>query len=228
MPSSPRRWTSMSTGSIASAGSCSLRRGRWPLRWGRAATGRSECGAEVSTRACSGRSTGAKTCAASCSARAASSFYFRSAGSRPRSESASCSMPSHSRRASGDVRLVIAGDGPARRELELTAPAGTRFVGELTGAQLAALYASADAFCFPRTTDPSGPVLLEAGASGLPVIAADAGGAGELVAPGRTGLLVPPDEPGPLAGVLLQLLAEPELRARLGAGGRDAALARTW
>jgi glycosyltransferase involved in cell wall biosynthesis len=90
------------------------------------------------------------------------------------------------------LRLVIAGDGPSRRELELTAPAGTHFVGELTGETLAELYACADVFCFPSTTDTFGQVLLEAGASGLPVVAADAGGAGELVAPGRTGLLVAP------------------------------------
>ena len=127
-----------------------------------------------------------------------------------------------------DVRLVIAGDGPARRELELTAPAGTRFVGEITGPALAGLYASADVFCFPSTTDTFGQVLLEAGASGLPVIAADAGGSGELVAPGRTGLLVPPEESRPLAAALLQLAADPELRARLGRSGRSAALARTW
>jgi glycosyltransferase involved in cell wall biosynthesis len=127
-----------------------------------------------------------------------------------------------------DVRLVIAGGGPARRELELTAPLGTHFVGELTGDALAELYASADVFCFPSTTDTFGQVLLEAGASGLPVVAADAGGAGELVVPGRTGLLVVPEEPGPMAAALLQLVAEPDLRARLAAGGREAALARTW
>jgi glycosyltransferase involved in cell wall biosynthesis/predicted metal-dependent phosphoesterase TrpH len=127
-----------------------------------------------------------------------------------------------------DVRLTVAGDGPARRELELTAPAGTRFVGEITGDALAELYASADVFCFPSTTDTFGQVLLEAGASGLPVIAADAGGAGELVASGRTGLLVPPEEPRPLAAALVRLAADPALCAQLGGNGRNAALARTW
>jgi glycosyltransferase involved in cell wall biosynthesis/predicted metal-dependent phosphoesterase TrpH len=127
-----------------------------------------------------------------------------------------------------DVRLVVAGDGPARRELEHTAPAGTSFVGEVTGDALAELYASADVFCFPSTTDTFGQVLLEAGASGLPVIAANAGGAGELVAPGRTGLLVPPEEPRPLAAALCRLAGDEDLRARLGGNGREAALARTW
>jgi glycosyltransferase involved in cell wall biosynthesis/predicted metal-dependent phosphoesterase TrpH len=126
------------------------------------------------------------------------------------------------------ARLVLAGDGPARRELERTAPAGTSFVGELRGDELAALYASADVFCFPSTTDTFGQVLLEAGASGLPVVAAEAGGAPELVADGRTGLLVPSEQPRAFAAALLRLAGDPALRARFGAAGREAALARTW
>ena len=127
-----------------------------------------------------------------------------------------------------DVRLVVAGDGPARRELELTAPAGVTFVGELRGAALAELYASADVFCFPSTTDTFGQVLLEAGASGLPVVAANAGGAQELVAHGVTGQLVAPEDPRGLAAALLELAADRRLRTRLGRAGREAALARTW
>ena len=127
-----------------------------------------------------------------------------------------------------DVRLVVAGDGPARGELSRTAPAGTIFTGELVGDELAALYASADIFCFPSTTDTFGQVLLEAGASGLPVVAAAAGGALELVHDGRTGRLVAPDEPHALATAILELAADPELRRRWGAAGREAALARTW
>jgi len=127
-----------------------------------------------------------------------------------------------------DLRLVVAGDGPARRELERTAPAGTIFTGELVGDELAALYASADVFCFPSTTDTFGQVLLEAGASGLPVVAAAAGGALELVHDGRTGALVPPDEPRLFAAALLELADDPALRRRRGAAGRAAALERTW
>ena len=127
-----------------------------------------------------------------------------------------------------DARLVIAGDGPARRELERTAPAGTTFAGELVGDDLAALYASADAFCFPSTTDTFGQVLLEAGASGLPVVAAAAGGALELVVAGRTGFLCPPEQPRDFAAALGRLAADPALRRRLGAAGREGALARTW
>ena len=127
-----------------------------------------------------------------------------------------------------DARLVVVGDGPARRELERTAPAGTVFVGEARGEELAALYASADVFCFPSTTDTFGQVLLEAGASGLPVVAAAAGGARELVTDGVTGWLVPPEEPGALASALLDLADDPARRAAFGSAGAAAARGRTW
>jgi glycosyltransferase involved in cell wall biosynthesis/predicted metal-dependent phosphoesterase TrpH len=130
-------------------------------------------------------------------------------------------------RARPDARLVVVGEGPARREFERTAPAGTVFVGEARGRELAALYASADMFCFPSTTDTFGQVLLEAGASGLPVVAAAAGGALELVSHGSNGLLVPPEEPGLLAAALLEVAESPARRA-YGAAGLAAARARTW
>ena len=127
-----------------------------------------------------------------------------------------------------EARLVIVGDGPARREFERTSPAGTVFRGEARGEELAAYYASGDIFCFPSTTDTFGQVLLEAGASGLPVVAAAAGGAQELVQHGRTGLLVQPDEPGLLAAALLELAEGPARRRAFGTAGLAAARARTW
>jgi glycosyltransferase involved in cell wall biosynthesis/predicted metal-dependent phosphoesterase TrpH len=126
------------------------------------------------------------------------------------------------------ARLLVVGDGPARRELERTAPAGTTFAGEARGRELAVLYASADVFCFPSTTDTFGQVLLEAGASGLPVVAAAAGGALELVVPGRNGVLVEPEDSARLAAALLELADDPARRTALGAAGLAAARARTW
>jgi glycosyltransferase involved in cell wall biosynthesis len=126
------------------------------------------------------------------------------------------------------ARLVVVGDGPERESLERSAPAGAIFVGEARGEQLATLYASADIFCFPSTTDTFGQVLLEAGASGLPIVAAAAGGARELVADGRTGLLVEPDDPYLLAAALLDLAGDPERRRSLGRTGVLAARGRTW
>jgi glycosyltransferase involved in cell wall biosynthesis/predicted metal-dependent phosphoesterase TrpH len=127
-----------------------------------------------------------------------------------------------------DARLIVVGDGPARGELEGSAPPGTRFVGELRGDELAGVYAAADVFCFPSTTDTFGQVLLEAAASGLPAVAADAGGAAELVDDEVTGLLVRPDDPVALAGALRRLVDDPALRERLGRAGLDRAARRSW
>lgn len=126
------------------------------------------------------------------------------------------------------LRLAVVGDGPARDELGRDAPSGVTFLGELRGDELAAVYASADVFCFPSTTDTFGQVLIEAGASGLPVVAAAAGGALDLVGHGETGLLVPPDDPGALADALRELALDPALRQKLAGMGRAAALERTW
>jgi glycosyltransferase involved in cell wall biosynthesis len=68
--------------------------------------------------------------------------------------------------------------------------------------------------------------ILEAMAAGLPVVACDVGGVGELVADGETGLLVPPGDPARLSEALRRLLADPELRRRLGAAGRARARER--
>jgi glycosyltransferase involved in cell wall biosynthesis len=126
------------------------------------------------------------------------------------------------------VRFVVAGDGPACELLAGEAPPNTTFVGEVHGAELARLYASADLFCFPSTTDTFGQVLLEAAASGLPVIAAAAGGALELVEDGETGMLVPPDDPAALADAVRSLARHPHRRALLAAAARTRALEHTW
>jgi glycosyltransferase involved in cell wall biosynthesis len=70
-------------------------------------------------------------------------------------------------------------------------------------------------------------VLVEAGASGLPVVAVDEGGPSSIVVDGETGRLCDP-EPAMLAAAILQLADSPAWRAKLGRQGRDAARARTW
>jgi glycosyltransferase involved in cell wall biosynthesis len=126
------------------------------------------------------------------------------------------------------VRLVVVGDGPARETLQERAPSGATFLGELRGDALADLYASADIFCFPSTTDTFGQVLLEAGASGLPVVAAAAGGAPELVQHGSTGLLVPPDDVGSFRDAIHTLAISPLARERIGRAARASACGRDW
>ena len=126
------------------------------------------------------------------------------------------------------LRLVVVGEGPARATLEAAASPGVTFLGELRGEELAAAYASADIFCFPSTTDTFGQVLLEASASGLPVIAASAGGATELVTANVSGVIVEADDPEALARAITELALDRERRSELARGGRSMALARTW
>ena len=97
-----------------------------------------------------------------------------------------------------------------------------RFVGYKTGEDLADHYAAADIFAFASLTETFGNVVLEAMASGLPVVALRAGGVGETVRPGETGLLVEPsDPPEKMADALLSLVERPDERRRTGRGPRD-------
>ncbi|MBV8395746.1 MAG: glycosyltransferase, partial [Actinobacteria bacterium] len=127
-----------------------------------------------------------------------------------------------------DARLVVVGDGPARRRLAGDGPAGVQFLGEVRGLELAAIYASADVFCFPSTTDTFGQVLLEAAASGLPAIGVAAGGTAELVAHGESGLVVPADDPPAMAAAMLRLAGDDGLRLRFGARAVELARERSW
>ncbi|MDR4506875.1 MAG: glycosyltransferase [Candidatus Brocadiaceae bacterium] len=87
--------------------------------------------------------------------------------------------------------LIIVGDGPYRKELELLLNGyPVLFMGFLSGGELSRVYASSDVFVFPSTTDTFGNVVLEAQASGLPVIVSDEGGPRELIRNGKTGVIV--------------------------------------
>jgi len=102
-----------------------------------------------------------------------------------------------------DARLALVGDGPYRQQLEtLFAGSATHFVGYLAGEDLAAAYASGDAFLFPSSTETLGLVLLEAMAAGCPVVAANRGGIPDIVSDGVNGCLYEPDGPDGGAGSL--------------------------
>ena len=90
------------------------------------------------------------------------------------------------------LHLVLAGGGPEEARLRARLGRAATFLGWLDGDALAAAYASADLFLFCSQTDTFGQVVLEAQASGLPVVAVAAGGPAELIADGRSGLLCPP------------------------------------
>lgn len=124
-------------------------------------------------------------------------------------------------------KLMMVGDGPMRRELEARLP-GAYFAGKVEGDALARLYASADVFLFPSSTETFGNVVLEAFASGLPVVAVASGGVRDLVQPGVNGLLAPARSPGTLADCLYQLLRDPSEARRLSAGALAMAREYRW
>jgi glycosyltransferase involved in cell wall biosynthesis len=101
------------------------------------------------------------------------------------------------------------------------------FLGWLDGDALATAYANADLFLFASRTDTFGQVLLEAMASGVPVIAVDEGGPRSIIRHGRTGLLRAPDAED-LARAVLTLAADPDRRARLSAAALEYVRHRTW
>jgi glycosyltransferase involved in cell wall biosynthesis len=125
------------------------------------------------------------------------------------------------------LHLLLAGGGPEAGMLRERLGDSATFLGWLEGDALARAYASADVFLFCSRTDTFGQVLVEAGASGLPVVAVDEGGPSSIVVDGETGRLCEPDA-RMLAAAVLQLTDSPAWRAKLGRQGREAALARTW
>jgi len=125
------------------------------------------------------------------------------------------------------LRLVLAGGGPEQEWLAAQLGARAEFLGWLEGEDLARAYANADIFLFPSSTDTFGQVLLEAQASGVPVLAVARGGPLSLIEQRATGMLCEP-EPRAMADGLLELAASPLLRERLARAGLAAARARTW
>ena len=135
---------------------------------------------------------------------------------------------SHARRRER-VHLAVVGDGPARAALEQSfAGLPVTFTGYLRGEALATAYASSDLFVFPSDSEAFGNVVLEAMASGLPVVAAAAGGVEDLVEHEATGRLFAPADTADLEGGIRHELEDAAARRRHGQAGRSAALARTW
>ena len=129
----------------------------------------------------------------------------------------------------GDIHLVVVGDGPYLPAMQQRLEGRPcTFTGYLDGEDLALAYASADIFVFPSTTDTFGNVVLEAQASGLPVIVSDQGGPAENVRPGQTGLVIAAETHGPLQAAMRQLAEDAPLRRRMGLQARAAMEKRTF
>ena len=123
-----------------------------------------------------------------------------------------------------EIELIIIGDGPYRTEMEQRlADQGTHFLGFRHGEELAALYASCDLFLFPSTTDTLGQVVMEAQASGLPVIITDQGGPKEIVHDQHTdtptAYVLPHDDEQHWIDTITTLACDDALRESLGRNG---------
>jgi phosphatidylinositol alpha 1,6-mannosyltransferase len=124
-------------------------------------------------------------------------------------------------------RVMVIGEGPARPLFAQQLPDAI-FTGQLTGSDLARAVASADVLLNPSITEAFGNVTLEAMACALPVIAAEATGATNLVRRGVTGTLVEGEEPEEFADALEAYAGDPELRRRHGKAGLEVAQTMDW
>lgn len=123
-------------------------------------------------------------------------------------------------------RLAVLGEGELRAELEhLAAELGlaewVRFLGNQPAARR--WLQAADVYVQPSLSEGLSIALLEAMASGLPIVATQVGAAGKLIGDGKHGLLVPPGDTTALSVALQRLLADPAVRSRLGRGAQQAA-----
>ena len=125
-------------------------------------------------------------------------------------------------RRAGPLRLLVAGDGPLLPELRRNATGiPVSFLGHV--ADIRMLLHATDALVFPTLSwlgEVFGLAALEAMASGLPVVTSDEGALPEVVADGRTGMVVPAGSVPALAGALVTMAADPARRAAMGEAGR--------
>jgi sugar transferase (PEP-CTERM/EpsH1 system associated) len=132
--------------------------------------------------------------------------------------------PAHQR-----LRLLIVGDGPERAEcLDMLTRAGASHRAWLPGERtdIAQLLRTMDLFVLPSLAEGSSNTILEAMATGLPVVATAVGGNTELVHPGFTGILVPPRSPDLMAAAIADYCRIPEMGARHGMRARSQVIAR--
>ncbi|MFA5069979.1 MAG: glycosyltransferase family 4 protein [Patescibacteria group bacterium] len=132
-----------------------------------------------------------------------------------------------------NVRLIVVGNGFLRTFYHLSLPSVLRprvdYRGFVSRADLPRYYASCDVYCSPATMGESfGIVLLEAMASGKPVIASDIRGYNSILEDGRQGYLVPKENPLALAEKIIDLACDQKKREMMGAAGRQKALTFDW
>lgn len=124
-------------------------------------------------------------------------------------------------------KVLVVGEGPAREDFAREVP-GAVFAGFQSGDDLGRAVACMDAFFNPSVTETFGNVTLEAMAAGVPVVAARATGAVDLVVEGETGFLVPATDVNAYADAIARLVADPALKARMGSAGHARAAGYRW
>src|ERR1700730_5672828 len=125
------------------------------------------------------------------------------------------------------IQLFIVGHGPYSEALGKTLPDAV-YTGYLTGKELVTDYASADILVFPSTTDTFGNVVIEAQASGVPVIVSDSGGPKELVEDKANGLVTKSHDVDDFTRAIRTLVCDPALRQHMGERARESVVNRTW
>ena len=120
-----------------------------------------------------------------------------------------------------NVHLIVVGDGPYGPEMQENMKGlPCVFTGYLAGEELASVYASSDIFLFPSATDTFGNVVLEAQASGLPVIVTSSGGPRENMLPGQTGLVARAGDADSFLAAVRSLVTDPDRRMKMGKAAR--------
>lgn len=127
-----------------------------------------------------------------------------------------------------NCHLLVIGDGPLRERLEARSTPKVIFAGYRYGEELASMYASSDLFVFPSLSETFGNVVLEAMASGLPVIAYDVQGPKDIVRDRQTGTLVSEISASALAAALLEIIGDQDRRRTMGRQARIYAEQQTW
>ena len=137
------------------------------------------------------------------------------------------------RKSGVECRLLVVGSGPQEREsrryVMTRGLQNVEFLGRVSDAEKAQLFRTADVFVSPATGRESfGIVLLEAMAAGAPIVCSDIHGYKGVVQRGRQGILTPPHDAKALSAGIAELLASPEMRARMGASGQERAEQFSW
>lgn len=128
----------------------------------------------------------------------------------------------------GKAQFVFTGDGPYAEEMKRVSPDNVFYPGYLKGQELWTMYASCDAFVFPSSTETFGNVVLEAMASGLPVIAVNSGGVTDSIIHRYNGLLCEPRNIESFTNAIATFINDSSLVKNLGTNARRYSLTKSW